>query len=615
MKSPELIVLGVDGGVPRYVKEKVAQGKLPHFAALMKRGTFLENLRPVHPTVTPVCWSALQTGSTPEVNGVTSDLLHLDGPLSHFVSSYHGNYLKAERFWEAAARTGKSSLVVSFPVSAPTRSPLVRQVGGETCSPGRFLLEGDKVEQHDIPFQLWFFDLDKKPVQTLQHFTVKSSPVVEVPDQVYSHNQKLSQKQTASEIKSLGHGHYQLQTDLNRTGANFHRFLPFSWDVECSENGFILHTDDGDIALNKNEWTAPFRRTLKCESGELTCPFRFGCFAYEDGWLLFASATSYIRDRVTPSLASIVDQLPPPPVNLEYIFLFDPVTSHLAYDAGRFNTNWNMELIRQALKQSPSDIVVTYFGNTDTHNHCFWSIFTGAVQADEEKYRFAAESMEKIYDLADQYLGFLMDEVAGENTTILVVADHGSIGTPGWHSCNQELAKTGLVKFSNPERMEIDWENSKAAAIGFGQIFVNLQGRETNGIVPPSEYDKTVAEIITTLQDNMRGPDGASYLAFAVRKEEAGFFEQGGDRCGDVVYGASAGYAAITVHAEQIPTASHKQYGSMLSLGILAGPGIPAGQNFSDPVRLQDLAPTLCALLGYPLPKDCNGRIVSQLIK
>ena len=113
----------------------------------------------------------------------------------------------------------------------------------------------------------------------------------------------------------------------------------------------------------------------------------------------------------------------------------------------------------------------------------------------------------------------------------------------------------------------------------------------------------------------MRGPDGASYLAFAVRKSEAGFFEQGGERSGDVVYGVAAGYSSITVHAEQIPTAKHPQFGSILALGILAGPGVPANQTLTEPVRLQDLAPTVCSLLGYPLPEGSNGRIVSKLIQ
>lgn len=613
-KSPELIILGIDGGIPEYVRKKAAEGRLPNFARLIRKGTFLNELRGVHPTVTPVCWSALQTGSTPEVNGVISDLLHLDGPLSHCVSSYHGDYLKAERLWEAAARIGKTSLVTSFPVSGPSRSPLVRQAGGLTCSAGRFLDPASRFEEYDIPYQLWFFDRNRKPADSLAHFAAKSSPVVPVQKQVVSHSLPMEAAQEVSAVSEMSHGFYELRMDLDRPHANRHKFAPFHWTLEVTEGGFFLHTDDRIIHLKEDEWCTPFRRSLKCEGGELNCAFRFGCFAYEDGYLIFTPSCGNIEDIVSPELHPILKKLPPVSANYEYVFLRDPVTSRLAFDTFHFNMEWDFELIRQAQEADPSDIIITYSGVTDVINHLFWTTCCRAVPADEKARSFADFCYEKIYDFADEYLGFLMNEIAGEDTAILVVSDHGSLGTPQWHTPNLDMAKAGLVHFKDPDTLEIDYSKSLAAAVGFGNIFVNLQGRETDGIVPPEEYDRTVSRIIAALQDNMRSPDGDSFLAFAVKKAEAGFMGQGGERAGDVIYGACAGYASQTVHAEQIPTARDGKFGSLTCLGILAGPGIPENRTFTDPVNLHDLAPTLAYLLGYPLPRESNGRIVAQLM-
>lgn len=614
-KYPELIILGVDGGVPKFIQEKVAQGKCPNFAKLMRKGTFLEEVRGVHPTVTPVCWSALQTGSTPEVNGIISDLLHLEGPLSHCVSSYHGDYLKAERLWEAAARIGKSSLVVSLPVSGPSHSPLVRQVGGQTCCAGRSLRPESRYEEYDIPYQLWFFDRNRKPTDSLAHFAAKSSPVVQVHKDVVSHTLPLAAPQEVSNVSEGNNGCYELKVDLDRPHANRHKFAPFQWKLEVRDEEFFLHTEDGIIPLKENEWTSPFWRTLPCEGGELTCAFRFGCFAYEDGYLIYSSATGNCEDIVSPSLHPILKKMPPLPVFYEYVFLRDPVTAHLAFDSYLFNMQWDCEMIRQAQALEPSDIIVSYAGFPDVFNHLFWNTHCGAVPADEETKRFVAACFEKSYELADEQLGFLMNEIAGENTTILVVSDHGSLGAKEWHNPNQDLAKAGLVHFKDPDTLEVDYSKSKAAAIGFGNIFVNLQGREKDGIVPAEEYEKTVSEIIAALQENLRSPDGEPYLAFAVRKSEAGFVGQGGERAGDVIYGVAAGYAAQTIHAEQIPTARSEKFGSLACLGILAGPGIPAGRSYSGPVCLTDFAPTLAFLLDYPLPRESNGRIVAQLIE
>ena len=91
MKTPQVIVIGVDGAVGTYVAQKAREGHLPNFARLLKRGCQMTDLRPPHPTITPVCWSAFMTGATPEVNGIVSDRLHLDGPLSKNVSAYHGD--------------------------------------------------------------------------------------------------------------------------------------------------------------------------------------------------------------------------------------------------------------------------------------------------------------------------------------------------------------------------------------------------------------------------------------------------------------------------------------------------------------------------------------------
>ena len=66
MKAPELIIIGLDGAVDSFAAKEAAAGNLPNFARLMKRGCRMTDFRPVHPTITPVCWAAVQTGATPD---------------------------------------------------------------------------------------------------------------------------------------------------------------------------------------------------------------------------------------------------------------------------------------------------------------------------------------------------------------------------------------------------------------------------------------------------------------------------------------------------------------------------------------------------------------------
>ena len=164
MKAPELIIIGLDGAVDSFAAKEAQAGNLPNFARLMKRGCRMTDFRPVHPTITPVCWSALQTGATPEINGIIADKLYLGGHISNLVSAYNGTHLKAERLWEAAARAGKSSIVDSMPVSGPRRSELVWQMEGTSGNPGRMIMPDGSTEYVDIPQQVWFFDKNKKDI-------------------------------------------------------------------------------------------------------------------------------------------------------------------------------------------------------------------------------------------------------------------------------------------------------------------------------------------------------------------------------------------------------------------------------------------------------------------
>ena len=65
LNHPEMIFLGIDGGVDSYIAREAAAGNLPNFARLLKRGTRLTELRTAHPTITPTCWSSIMTGTDP----------------------------------------------------------------------------------------------------------------------------------------------------------------------------------------------------------------------------------------------------------------------------------------------------------------------------------------------------------------------------------------------------------------------------------------------------------------------------------------------------------------------------------------------------------------------
>jgi hypothetical protein len=98
--------------------------------------------------------------------------------------------------------------------------------------------------------------------------------------------------------------------------------------------------------------------------------------------------------------------------------------------------------------------------------------------------------------------------------------------------------------------MTVDWSKTKAFPLEpcHAHIFVNLKGRDPDGIVDPKDYRQTQEQIIEGLLA-MRDPDtGERIVAVAIRKEDAGtlgvFQHQGYDRVGDVLFALKPAYMA-----------------------------------------------------------------------
>ena len=126
MKKPELLIIGIDGAMPQYVKNAVAEGKLPTFARLMKKSVFFNDCMTVFPSISPTCWTAIHTGAPPMVSGAACQTVHVPGTHpSEFITPYSALNIRAERFWEAAARKGKRSLIMDALSAGPARSDLV----------------------------------------------------------------------------------------------------------------------------------------------------------------------------------------------------------------------------------------------------------------------------------------------------------------------------------------------------------------------------------------------------------------------------------------------------------------------------------------------------------
>jgi predicted AlkP superfamily phosphohydrolase/phosphomutase len=100
-----------------------------------------------------------------------------------------------------------------------------------------------------------------------------------------------------------------------------------------------------------------------------------------------------------------------------------------------------------------------------------------------------ADAIPAIYRQMDRIIGDVMAKLRPEDT-LFVISDHGfqtfrrQVHVNNWLLENGYLAvKPGLSKKTKDALMYIDWKKTRAYAVGLGFIYLNLEGREPNGIV------------------------------------------------------------------------------------------------------------------------------------
>jgi predicted AlkP superfamily phosphohydrolase/phosphomutase len=169
-----------------------------------------------------------------------------------------------------------------------------------------------------------------------------------------------------------------------------------------------------------------------------------------------------------------------------------------------------------------------YFEFPDRVGHVFWRF------RDPEHPAYDAKLAEKYGDAVEQSYR-TMDTIVGETAkalapedVLLVLSDHGfatwrrSVNYNSWLVENGYLVLKGSAKRQNLEALfsrgqfweAIDWTKSKAYAMGLGDIYVNLAGRETGGIVAAgAEYEALRDELsqrLTALADPKNGKRAVS---------------------------------------------------------------------------------------------------------
>lgn len=281
-------------------------------------------------------------------------------------------------------------------------------------------------------------------------------------------------------------------------------------------------------------------------------------------------------------------------------------------------TNTRFALARHLMKTKPWDFFMLVEMGTDRIHHAFWK-YHDPAHPKHEPGNLYEKAILKYYIKLDGLIGGLLEE-AGENTAVMIVSDHGAKRMLGGVCFNEWLIKEGYLTLAKtPDKptkigaCEIDW--SKTAAWGdggyYGRLFINVEGREPNGVIPAENYEKFRDELIYKIE-NMTDEKGRILGNKVFRPEEV-YGECKGIPPDLIVYFGdldwrsvgSVGHGKIFTYENDTgpDDANHDQFG----IFILAGPGVKA-RGPAGGLDILDCAPTIFNLLGIDTPSDMAGK-------
>jgi predicted AlkP superfamily phosphohydrolase/phosphomutase len=279
-------------------------------------------------------------------------------------------------------------------------------------------------------------------------------------------------------------------------------------------------------------------------------------------------------------------------------------------------TEKRFRLAEHLLETRPWDLFFMVEMGTDRIHHGFWR-FTDhghRLFEDDNPYEHA---MLDYYKRLDSKIASLL-RFADDETAVLVVSDHGAKKMDGGICVNEWLRREGYLVLkeepTEPTRLTpdmIDW--SKTAAWGEGgyycRLFLNVAGREPEGVVPAADYDRVRDEIKAKLE--ALGDDEGNPIGTVAHKPEELYADPQGITPDLLVYFGGLYWRSIgtvggdAIHVFENDTGPDDANHAHEGLYILAADGVAPGPGEEREIR--DIAPTILELLGEPVLPDMEG--------
>jgi predicted AlkP superfamily phosphohydrolase/phosphomutase len=614
------VILGFDGMDPELAERFMSEGRLPNLAKLRDQGTF-SKLRTTFPAISPVAWSTFMTGVNPGKHNIydflardTSNYLpflssaEIKGPKRHIkIGKYSIPFGKTEikamrkgtPFWHWLGKAGIFSSVIRVPVTFPPEKFQGVLLSG-MCVPdlkgsqGTFCLcttriAGDKFREGGV----------RVPIERKNGFCLSYVPGPDSP---------LAEK-AGAELRV----HYEIRPDVAGNQARltvgsekftlkvgeYSEWIPIEFKAGMGFNAHgICRFYLKEISPEVEVYVTPVNIDPGHPDLPISHPVTYSIYLAK---LYGAFATLGLAEDTWALNEHVLDD-----------------DAFLAQAYGNHGDRERM--LFDALDKTRQGLCTCVFDTTDRVQHMFWRYLEEDHPAARDVPK--AERREVIQDLyqrMDNLIGRVMEKIDGD-TLLMVISDHGFKSFARCMNLNAWLHQNGYLTLKDGKSEsgdwfeDVDWSRTRAYTMGLNGLYLNIKGREKQGIVDPSEAGALKEEIkqkLSGLVDSASGTVGITGV-FITGNVYRGPYT---DNAPDLLVGYGAGYRASWDSVMgKVTTKIFEDNIKAWSGDHCIDPRLVPGVLFSshkfieDKPAIVDVAPTILKLFGLALPSHFDGK-------
>lgn len=628
----KVIVLGIDGMDPVLTEQMMKEGQLPNLARLRAAGDF-SNLGTSIPPQSPVAWANFINGAGPGSHGIFDFIhRHPEQQCTPFYSA--AETLPGEGYWEL----GEHRLQLDFwPFRHKSPTTVLRRQG---------IPFWDFLDEAGVPST--FYDLPSNyPPSPSQHGHHRCLCGMGTPDMLgtYGTYQHFAEDGPQSPQDDAGGRRSRLVFDRETARAQIvgpdNSFLkqprPVTIDFQVHRdrkaNAAVLDLQGHRLLLQAGQWS-PWTKLDFSLSAPAHLPDKH-----------VAGICRFYLQEIAPHFRLYMT-----PVNIDpsaaVVKISEPESfvHDISRDLGLFYTTGFQEdhkartngvfvddeflkqativleerlaLFDRAVDDYDDGLLFFYFSSSDLQSHMFWwnSQDTHPVRSQDEAKKYFGH-IHRLYRRLDQIVGDLFDRY-GSQATIIVMSDHGFANFGRQFNLNSWLRAQGYLGPPDCTSImkDVDWSRTLAYGLGINGLYLNMKGRERDGVVEPGDQQEAVLAELAARLEAVRDVDGRPVIRNVYRADKV-YSGSATALAPDLIVGYRRGYRAswATSLGDLTPEVlldNDSAWSADHCADALEVPGVLVSNRTlraKDP-RLVDVAPSILSEFGLATPGTMSGR-------